>query len=109
MTLFSNDDPITRLRNYLTNQGAWDDTKEEQLITVRSAAHLICVCDTILSGQGARAEILMHFKEAEKQLKPRISELFEDVFDELTPALKEQVCARPCEGLCSLLSDAFLH
>ena len=40
--------------------------------------------------QSARADILTAFRRAEKEPKPKISELFEDVYDELTPALHDQ-------------------
>ena len=45
------------------------------------------------------------FKEAEKQVKPPISEMFNDVFDELTPGLEEQVRL----DLLGLLLVVFAH
>eukprot|EP01121_Diplochlamys_sp_Union-15-3_P020214 TRINITY_DN7826_c0_g1_i3.p1 TRINITY_DN7826_c0_g1~~TRINITY_DN7826_c0_g1_i3.p1 ORF type:complete len:118 (-),score=22.59 TRINITY_DN7826_c0_g1_i3:10-363(-) len=64
--------PITRLCLYLKNQGWWDKAKDEEL------------------HKASRQEVLDAFLLAESKLKPPIKDLFTDVYDELTPALKEQ-------------------
>jgi TPP-dependent pyruvate/acetoin dehydrogenase alpha subunit len=42
--------------------------------------------------QSARTDILAAFKRAERELKPKITELFNDVYDELPIHLVEQAC-----------------
>lgn len=64
--------PMSRVRKYLEKRGLWDEVKEKE---VRSTA---------------RKDILEAIKKAEAQVKPSRSELFTDVYDELTPNLKEQ-------------------
>lgn len=64
--------PITRLRKYLESQSLWSESKEQELVKT------------------ARANVLESLKRAEKEKKPKISHLFSDVYDELTPQLKEQ-------------------
>lgn len=65
-------DPIGLVRAYLENQNSWDDTQESEL----------------------RDEIATLFKEAvasaERVPRPSLESLFEDVYAELTPNLKEQ-------------------
>lgn len=65
-------DPIYRFRKYLEEKKIWDDRKEEAL------------------QDALKHEILSAVEEAEKFGPPPIESLFEDVFAELTPELKEQ-------------------
>ncbi len=64
--------PITRLRLYLESRGAWDEVQEAE---TRNAA---------------RQEVLAALNEAEMAKKPPISQLFEDVYDELPHHLRDQ-------------------
>lgn len=64
--------PITRLRLYMQHKGLWNDAKDKELQT------------------RARQNVLDALKKAEAQPKPPIEELFTDVYDELTPQLREQ-------------------
>ncbi|RKP07644.1 thiamine diphosphate-binding protein [Thamnocephalis sphaerospora] len=66
------DNPLTRLRKYLEARGWWNDALEVEHKTA------------------IRAAILKEFAAAEKQKKPPLSDLFTDVYDQLTPALREQ-------------------
>lgn len=66
------DNPITRFRKYLENEGLWDDTKETE-------ARL-----------SIKKELLKAFSAAEKEKKPEILSMFEDIYEELTPELKAQ-------------------
>jgi hypothetical protein len=64
------------------------------LVSCRDSSYLFAGLDAhsaVVVVQSARAQIMTEFKEAEKILKPKISEMFEDVFDELPENLKEQV------------------
>jgi len=67
------DNPITRLRKYLENKGLWSDAKEAD---ARSRI---------------RKEVLKAFNEAEKELKPPLRAMFEDVYEEMTPEIKAQM------------------
>ncbi|ROT36513.1 dehydrogenase E1 component [Sodiomyces alkalinus F11] len=67
------DNPITRLRKWMEVRGIWDDAKEK---TCR---------------EETRAEILRAFREAEAEKKPPIRAMFEDVYEELTPDLRNQM------------------
>lgn len=67
------DNPITRLRKYMEAKGYWDEVKEKE------------ARDTL------RKEILRGFSEAEREKKPPIRAMFEDVYEELTPDLKAQM------------------
>ena len=64
--------PITRLRNFLTKQKWWTEEEEKSLL------------------KETRKEVLDALKRAENEKKPSINELFEDVYDKLTPHLVEQ-------------------
>ncbi|ODV88809.1 hypothetical protein CANCADRAFT_128782 [Tortispora caseinolytica NRRL Y-17796] len=66
------DNPIARLRKWMTNQGYWNDALD---------------ADTRVE---LRKEVLKSFSKAEKLKKPAISLLFEDVYAELPLNLKEQ-------------------
>ncbi|KAK1961252.1 dehydrogenase E1 component [Colletotrichum sublineola] len=67
------DNPITRLRKYMEAKGMWDESKEKE-----------CRDST-------RRELLKAFKEAEMEKKPSIRSMFEDIYEELTPDLKQQM------------------
>lgn len=67
------DNPITRLRKYLEKKGIWDDDKEKD---VRSRI---------------RKEVLKAFSEAEKEKKPALRTMFEDVYEEITPETRNQM------------------
>ncbi|CZT45814.1 probable 3-methyl-2-oxobutanoate dehydrogenase (lipoamide) [Rhynchosporium secalis] len=67
------DNPITRLRKYLEKKGVWNEEKE-------SAART-----------RIRKEVLKAFAEAEKEKKPAMRSMFEDIYEDLTPELKSQM------------------
>ncbi|KAG6041733.1 hypothetical protein E4U41_002598 [Claviceps citrina] len=67
------DNPITRLRKWMEAKGCWDEAKE------REARDIL------------RKEILKGFSEAEKEKKPALRTMFEDVYEQLTPDLKAQI------------------
>lgn len=67
------DNPITRLRKYLEANKLWDEEKEKEVRT------------------RLRKEILKAFSNAEKEKKPALRSMFEDVYEDLTPELKEQM------------------
>jgi 2-oxoisovalerate dehydrogenase E1 component alpha subunit len=67
------DNPITRLRKYLEKKGIWDDAKENVART------------------RIRKEVLKAFAEAEKEKKPPLRTMFEDVYEEITPDVRKQM------------------
>ncbi|KAL9060607.1 MAG: hypothetical protein Q9162_000558 [Coniocarpon cinnabarinum] len=67
------DSPIVRLRKYLENQGVWDDQKEKDW---RSQT---------------RKNILDAFKKAEREKKPPLRNLWEDVYENVTDEQNEQM------------------
>lgn len=67
------DNPITRLRKYLELRKVWDDEKET---AARSRI---------------RKEVLKAFAAAEKEKKPPLRSMFEDVYEEMTPGTKAQM------------------
>ncbi|PHH90422.1 hypothetical protein CDD83_3754 [Cordyceps sp. RAO-2017] len=67
------DNPITRLRKWMEARGCWDEGKEKE------------------ARDGLRREILQGFAEAEKEKKPALRTMFEDVYEELTDDLREQM------------------
>ena len=67
------DNPITRLRKYLEKKGLWDEEKESQ---ARSRL---------------RKEVLKAFAAAEKEKKPSMGSMFTDMYEDLTPELKDQM------------------
>ena len=67
------DNPITRLRKYLENKGIWDEEKEKE-----ARARL-------------RKAVLKAFSEAEKEKKPSMKFMFEDIYEEITPDGKRQM------------------
>ena len=64
--------PVTRFREYLERRGWWDEEKEQEAQTVERKV----VMDALLL--------------AESKEKPPVNELFEDVYDSLTPNLERQ-------------------
>ncbi|KAK7414611.1 hypothetical protein QQX98_006548 [Neonectria punicea] len=67
------DNPITRLRKWMEAKGIWDEAKEKA------------------ARDSLRKEILKGFNEAEREKKPPIRAMFEDVYEELTDDLKAQM------------------
>lgn len=67
------DNPITRLRKYLEKNNLWNDEKEAE-------------CRKRL-----RSECLKAFSDAEKEKKPSLISMFEDVYEEVTPELRGQI------------------
>lgn len=67
------DNPITRLRKYLEKKGIWDDAKENEART------------------RIRKEVLKAFAEAEKEKKPPLRTMFEDVYEDITPDTRKQM------------------
>ncbi|EKD14675.1 uncharacterized protein L3040_000198 [Drepanopeziza brunnea f. sp. 'multigermtubi'] len=67
------DNPITRLRKYLENKKVWDEEKE-----TAARARI-------------RKEVLKAFATAEKEKKPAMRTMFEDIYEELTPEIREQM------------------
>jgi 2-oxoisovalerate dehydrogenase E1 component alpha subunit len=67
------DNPITRLRKYLEKKGLWDEDKEKD-----ARARL-------------RKDVLQAFNDAEKEKKPPLRSMFEDVYEEMTPTTKAQM------------------
>lgn len=67
------DNPISRLRKWMEAKGIWDEHKEKE------------------ARDSTRRELLKAFQEAEKEKKPPIRAMFEDVYEELTPDLKKQM------------------
>ncbi|OTB14509.1 hypothetical protein K445DRAFT_318922 [Daldinia sp. EC12] len=67
------DNPIARLRKYMEAKGLWDESKEKE------------------ARDSIRREVLKAFSEAEREKKPPIRTMFEDVYEELTPDLKVQM------------------
>jgi 2-oxoisovalerate dehydrogenase E1 component alpha subunit len=67
------DNPITRLRKYLENNDLWNDEKEAE------------------ARKRIRSEALKAFSDAEKEKKPSLRSMFEDVYEELTPEIRAQM------------------
>ena len=57
------DNPITRLRKWMENKGIWNDEKERE------------------SRIAIRKEVLKAFAAAEKEKKPALRAMFEDVYE----------------------------
>ncbi|KAK0641275.1 thiamine diphosphate-binding protein [Cercophora newfieldiana] len=80
------DNPIARLRKWMEAKGFWDETKEKD------------------ARDSIRRDVLKAFSEAEREKKPPVWTMFEDVYENLTPdleaqmkVLKEQLEAYPDE------------
>jgi 2-oxoisovalerate dehydrogenase E1 component alpha subunit len=67
------DNPITRLRKWMEKKGIWDEDKEKE------------------ARASIRKEVLREFSAAEKQKKPPIRAMFEDVYEEITPEAQAQM------------------
>ncbi|KAF2760288.1 branched chain alpha-keto acid dehydrogenase complex, alpha subunit [Pseudovirgaria hyperparasitica] len=67
------DNPITRLRKWMENKGVWDEAKEQE---ARSRI---------------RKEVLGAFAKAEKEKRPPLRAMFEDVYAEMTEEAEGQV------------------
>ncbi|KAI1632700.1 thiamine diphosphate-binding protein [Biscogniauxia mediterranea] len=67
------DNPISRLRKYMEVKGFWDELKEKE------------------ARESIRRDVLKAFSEAEREKKPPMRAMFEDVYEELTPDLKAQM------------------
>ncbi|KAK0255290.1 hypothetical protein B0A54_03227 [Friedmanniomyces endolithicus] len=67
------DNPITRLRKYLESKRLWDEAKEKDL---RSET---------------RKSILEAYRQAEKEKKPALRNMMEDVYEDLTEEQREQM------------------
>ena len=66
------DNPITRLRKWMEGKGIWDEAKEREL---RS---------------DARKSVLDAYRKAEKEKRPPLSSMMEDVYEKLTDEQREQ-------------------
>jgi 2-oxoisovalerate dehydrogenase E1 component alpha subunit len=66
-------DPILRFKHWITHKGWWDDAQEKELYATY------------------REDILAQMKAAEKRPICNIDHLITDVYDEPTPALKQQL------------------
>mmetsp|Transcript_18732 Transcript_18732/g.27897 ORF Transcript_18732/g.27897 Transcript_18732/m.27897 type:complete len:425 (+) Transcript_18732:42-1316(+) len=64
--------PLSRFRKFLINEKWWSEEEDKQLERTK------------------RKEITQALKNAEKQKKPPIEQLFTDVYDQLTPNLQKQ-------------------
>ncbi|KAJ4423853.1 hypothetical protein N0V82_001437 [Gnomoniopsis sp. IMI 355080] len=67
------DNPISRLRKWMEAKGIWDEAREKE------------------AREGMRREVLKAFAEAEKEKKPPIRAMFEDVYEEMTPDIRRQM------------------
>jgi len=67
------DNPIIRLRKWMENKGIWDENKDKE------------------ARESTRREVLKEFSKAEKEKKPPIRTMFEDVYEEMTPDIKAQM------------------
>jgi 2-oxoisovalerate dehydrogenase E1 component alpha subunit len=66
------DNPVVRFRKYMESKNWWSQAEED------------------LHKNAIKKELLEAFTQAEKVPKPALRHLFTDVYDELTPQLKEQ-------------------
>eukprot|EP00794_Sanderia_malayensis_P020389 gene20389-22400_t len=64
------DSPITRMRNYLQNEGFWTEEEDNQW------------------KKNARAQVLAAFQRAEKLKKPSMNEMFTDVYESMPERIK---------------------
>ncbi len=67
------DNPISRLRKWMEARGCWDDNMEKE------------------ARETIRRDILKAFNEAEKEKKPPIRAVFDDIYETLTPDLRAQM------------------
>lgn len=69
------DNPIVRLRKWLERKKLWDEEKEKE---ARSSI---------------RKEVLKAFADAEKEKRPPLGSMFEDVYKDITEETQEQMKA----------------
>ncbi|PAA51911.1 hypothetical protein BOX15_Mlig007704g1, partial [Macrostomum lignano] len=67
------DNPIIRMRKFLTKRGWWSDEQETA------------------TKQAIRKRVLQKFAQAEKRLKPNPMEMFSDVWARMPPRLRQQM------------------
>jgi 2-oxoisovalerate dehydrogenase E1 component alpha subunit len=67
------DNPIARLRKWMEAKGCWDENMEKD------------------ARESIRRDILKAFSAAEREKKPPIRAMFEDMYEELTPDLQGQM------------------
>ncbi|KFA50924.1 hypothetical protein S40293_02470 [Stachybotrys chartarum IBT 40293] len=67
------DNPLTRLRKWMEAKGCWDEAKEKE------------------ARDSARKDVLKAFSEAEREKKPPMRAMFEDIYEDLTDDLKAQM------------------
>jgi 2-oxoisovalerate dehydrogenase E1 component alpha subunit len=67
------DNPITRLRKYLEGNGLWNEDKEKE---ARSSI---------------RKDVLAAFAKAEREKKPPLRKMFEDVYHDVTEEAESQI------------------
>jgi 2-oxoisovalerate dehydrogenase E1 component alpha subunit len=66
------DNPITRMRKWMEGKGIWNEAQEKEL---RS---------------NARKSVLEAYRKAEKEKRPPLSSMMEDVYEEMTEEQREQ-------------------
>lgn len=66
------DNPLHRMRNFLTERGWWSDQREEE------------------TTKRYRSEVIAAMSKAEKKLRPSLSSMFEDTYHEIPTHLQEQ-------------------
>jgi 2-oxoisovalerate dehydrogenase E1 component subunit alpha len=66
------DNPVSRLRRWLENEGLWDEKLEEETRTM------------------IRQNVLRELASAEKERRPALRSVFDDVYAELTEEMEEQ-------------------
>ena len=67
------DNPIARLRKYMEAKGFWDEAREKE------------------ARDAIRRDVLRAFSRAEREKKPPLRAMFEDVYEDLTPDLRAQI------------------
>lgn len=67
------DNPITRLRKWMENKGMWSEEKEQE------------------AQKRIKADVLKAFNKAEKEKRPPIRALFEDIYEEVTEEQIDQM------------------
>jgi 2-oxoisovalerate dehydrogenase E1 component alpha subunit len=67
------DNPITRLRKWMEGKGLWSEEQER-----KEHEHI-------------KSEVLKAFNQAEKEKRPELRAMFEDVYEEITEEQEEQI------------------
>ena len=80
--------PIARFGNYLRSKGLWDDQQEKgwKDSSRKQVSILILILNTYYKNS-FYLKVMEAFARAEKKLKPRWQEMFEDVYDDVPPHL----------------------